>query len=504
MNELIKLGENNLSLIRERIEVPGYARKEIKAGIVHIGAGNFHRSHQAYYTNQVLSKRLDNWGICGVGLMKEDLERYKIFSQQDGLYTLISKESKGSFQAMIIGSIIEYLYGPMNPMAVIQKMSDPCIKIISLTITEGGYNFDSNTGEFIFSDPLIQWDMTHPENPKTVFGFLTQALKSRMLSDISGLTILSCDNIQQNGDVCKKMLLSYITEAEPGIANWVLENCSFPNSMVDRITPISDISDIEYLKTRYQIEDQWPVVAEPFIQWVIEDNFIAGRPKWEEVGAQFVNDVAPYERMKIRLLNAGHTLLGLLGTLLGYKTVDETISDPACKTILRKFMDVEVTPNLGLIEGIDLEEYKDSLIQRFSNPEISDQLTRICSESSTKIPKFVIPTIQDQLKRGGSIQYGALIIACWYRYIELSESSSYNIEIQDIMYKELKQIIISSDKKDPTVFLEIKPVFGDLQHNDIFVKTYHKLILQLRIDDLRNVIRNLNHEGDIHGQKIQM
>jgi len=499
MNELIRLDENNLSLIRERIEVPGYERRKIKAGIVHIGVGNFHRSHQAYYTNQVLSKRFDNWGICGVGLMKEDLKRYKTFNQQDGLYTLISKESKGSFQAMVIGSIIEYLYGPMHSMAVIQKMSDPDIKIISLTITEGGYNFDANTGEFIFSDPLIQWDMTHPVDPKTVFGFLTQALKSRMLSGIPGLTILSCDNIQQNGDICKKMLLSYITEAEPGIIEWVLKNCTFPNCMVDRITPISDISDIEYLKTHYQIEDQWPVVAEPFIQWVVEDNFINGRPKWEEAGVQFVNDVAPYERMKIRLLNAGHTLLGLLGTLLGFKTIYETISDPACKTILRKFMDVEVTPNLGLIDGIDLEEYKDSLIQRFSNPEIGDRLSRICSESSTKIPKFVIPTIQDQLQSGGSIQYGAFIIACWYRYIELSGFSSYNIEIQDVMYDKLKQTVISSDKKDPTIFLEIKPVFGDLKHTEIFVKTFHKLILQLGIDEVRNVIRNLNQAGDIQG-----
>jgi len=491
MDDLVRLCEDTLSLIQERIEAPGYDRKKIKAGIVHIGVGNFHRSHQAYYTDLVLSKHVDNWGICGVGLLKEDLEKYQTFNLQDGLYTLILKESKGSFQAMVIGSVIEYLYAPLDPMAVIQKMSDPDIKIISLTITEGGYNFDTNTGEFITSDQFIQWDITHPEDPKTVFGYLTQALKYRMLAGVSGLSILSCDNIQQNGDMSKKMLLSFMNEAEPGMVDWVLNNCTFPNSMVDRITPVSEIFDIEYLKTHYQIEDQWPVVAEPFIQWVIEDHFICERPKWEEAGVQFVNDVAPYERMKIRLLNAGHTLLGLLGTLLGYKTVDETISDPACRTILRKFMDEEVTPNLGEIDGIDLEEYKDSLIQRFLNPEIGDQLSRICAESSTKIPKFLIPTILDQLKRGGSIQYGAFIIACWYRYLELSDSSSYRIEIQDIMCDQLKQVVISSADRDPEVFLEIKSVFGDLNHADIFVKTFHRLIIQLRINDVKDVVRSL-------------
>jgi mannitol 2-dehydrogenase len=320
----------------------------------------------------------------------------------------------------VIGSIVEYLFAPENPNAVLEKMADPEVRIISLTITEGGYNMDSATEEFRMSDEAVQWDLNHPDRPKTVFGYLIRALKRRRNKGIPGLTILSCDNIQHNGEVCKNMLISYMREAEPGLTGWVEENTTFPNTMVDRITPLTTRADKDYLKDHFHIDDQWPVTCEPFIQWAVEENFANGRPLWQSLGVQFVKDVTPYEKMKIRLLNAGHSLLGFLGALYGYNTIDETVRGPLFNSFLRRFMDREVTPVLGKIEGIDLEDYKDLLIKRFSNPNIKDRLSRICSESSAKIPKFLLPTIQEQLNRGGSTQFGALVVASWYRYLELA------------------------------------------------------------------------------------
>jgi len=364
------LNENILSLISDRIEVPIYNRKNIKTGIVHIGVGNFHRAHEAYFTDLILKSNKKNWGICGIGLLERDHKMYDVMTKQNGLYTLIEMGSRDTSTSKVIGSIVDYLFAPDDLQEVLNRLSAPEVKIISLTITEGGYNFDSNTGGFIFSDPLIEWDLNNPEYPQTVFGFLTQALKRRKDRKLKGLTILSCDNIQQNGNVCRKMLFEYMKEAEVDLVDWVDRYCSFPNSMVDRITPVTKQSDIDYIRTNYGFEDQWPVTCEPFIQWVIEDHFVQGRPEWESVGVQFVQDVEPFEKMKIRLLNAGHTLLGLSGSLMGYKTIDEAVNDPLLSKYLRKFMDVEVTPTLGEIEGINLEQYKDSLIERFSNASI--------------------------------------------------------------------------------------------------------------------------------------
>ena len=259
-------------------------------------------------------------------------------------------------------------------MAVIKKMADPATKIITLTITEGGYNFDDATGEFNSSNPLIQQDLQNPDNPQTIFGYLTQSFKLRKEQGLKGCTIQSCDNIQENGHITKKMVLAYISLAEPDLLDWVSNNISFPNSMVDRITPVTTQEDIQFLKDQTGIEDQWPVVCEPFIQWVIEDKFPMGRPPWEKVGAQFVKEVAPYERMKLSLLNAGHSVVGILGALIGYTTIDEAVKDPAIRTFLNNFLDREVSPTLGQLEGINLREYKDSLIERFGNIHIKDQV----------------------------------------------------------------------------------------------------------------------------------
>jgi mannitol 2-dehydrogenase len=380
-------------------------------------------------------------------------------------------EPSGTLVARIIGSIIEYLFAPENPDAVIEKMADPDIKIITLTITEGGYNFNSATGEFQIDEPLIQWELKNPENPKTVFGYITQALKRRRDRGTPGLTIQSCDNIQKNGDLLKRMLIAYVKEAEPGLTDWIEKQVTFPNSMVDRITPVTTQMDIENLKSAYGIEDAWPVVCEPFIQWIIEDNYSNGRPDWESAGAQFVQDVIPFEKMKIRLLNAGHSLLGFTGALHGYTYIHEVVNDQLFAKFLRDFMDKEVTPVLDEVPGINIGAYKDSLFERFGNSQIKDKVARICLQSSAKIPKFLLPTIREQLKVDGPIECSSLVIAAWCRYAEGIDEAGNKYPVEDEMRVILQEKALCSHQ-DPLSFLRIDSIFGDLIYSKKFTVTY--------------------------------
>jgi mannitol 2-dehydrogenase len=493
MQKSIKLNSKNLSLLSGDVPIPSYDRSAIKTGIVHIGVGGFHRAHEAFYTDQVLGRQgVNDWGICGIGMLETDRKIYDTLVDQDGLYTLMITEPDGSLTSMVIGSIIEYFFAPGNTDTVLEKMADPDIKIISLTITEGGYNFNSATGEFLLAEPAIQRDLNNPGNPSTVFGYITQALKRRRDRGAGGLTIQSCDNIQKNGDISKRMLMSYVKDAEPDLLPWIEKEVTFPNCMVDRITPVTTPSDIEKLRTACGIEDAWPVVCEPYIQWVIEDNYSKGRPGWESAGVQFVQDVSPYEKMKIRLLNAGHSLLGFSGSLYGCSTIDETVRIPLFRTFLREFMDHEVTPVLEKCEGIDLEDYKESLIRRFGNQNIKDQLSRICLESSAKIPKFLLPTIKEQLERGGQIKWSAMVVAAWSRYLELAGTPGYHYQIEDKMGTVLQQNAIASLTGDPLSFLKVEAVFHDLSRSRRFVDIYLRVINNLRKYGIEEAIRRLD------------
>jgi mannitol 2-dehydrogenase len=493
MKEILKLNANNLTLLPKEVRTPTYDRSKIKAGIVHIGVGGFHRSHEAYYVDKLLERNNEtSWGICGVALLDNDQRIFDTLESQNGLYTIMITEPDGTLNVRVIGSIIECLFAPADPEAVLEKMADRDIKIITLTITEGGYNFDSATGEFQIEEPSIQWDLNNPENPRTVFGYLTQALKRRRDRHIEGLTIQSCDNIQKNGHVMKKMLLSYVKEAEPGLITWIEKHVTFPDCMVDRITPVTMQSDIEKLKSAFGIDDGWPVVCEPFIQWVVEDNYSNGRPEWESVGVQIVSDVCPYEKMKIRLLNAGHSLLGFSGSLYGCNTIDETVRIPLFGSFLREFMDIEVTPILEEVRGINIEDYKDCLIQRFGNQNIKDKLSRICLESSAKIPKFLLPTIKEQLGRGGEIKRSVVVIAGWCRYLELAGTTGHDYNIEDRMGVVLRKNAIASMSDDPLAFLKIESIFNDLVRSKRFVDTYLSVIESIREYGIAETIRNLN------------
>lgn len=493
MKPTIKLNQKNLETVANQVSVPSYNRNKLKTGIVHVGIGGFHRAHQAYYTDQLLhDESITDWGICGVALLDYDAKIYNCLKEQDGLYTLIVKELDGSLTKRIIGSIVDYLFAPENPLAVIERMANSDVKIITLTITEGGYNRNEATGEFDFNSQLINHDFENPLTPKTIFGYLTQALKLRKERGLMGCTIQSCDNIQGNGHIAKKMLLSYVQKAEPELVSWIEANVSFPNSMVDRITPVTASSDITNLKETLGIEDSWPVVCEPFIQWVIEDDFITGRPAWEQVGAQFVEDVAPYEKMKLSLLNAGHSVLGILGALIGYQTIDEAVNDSAISSFLRMYMDNEVTPNLQDLKGINLRSYKASLIERFGNVYIKDQIDRICSESSAKIPIFILPTVSAQLKQNGSIEHAAFVIAAWAIYSLGVNENDDSLTIKDAMKTVLNERALAS-KENPTAFLEIESVFGKLKDSEVFVSVYKKAYQNIKNNGIEACIVKMNN-----------
>jgi mannitol 2-dehydrogenase len=391
----------------------------------------FHRAHQALYTDDLLNQGEDSqWGFCGVGLLKHDARIHDALLSQDCLYALVERSIEGD-TARIIGSIVNFLFAPDEPQKVIEQMASPATRIVSLTITEGGYYINQATGELDAQYQDLQKDLAHPHELSCSFGYLLEALDHRRLRGLAPFTIMSCDNIQSNGEVAKKMLMAFAELRDPALSNWMAENCLFPNSMVDRITPATTDEHRNLVKEKLGIDDGWPVMTESFKQWVIEDRFVQGRPKWEQAGAQMTTDVLPYEKMKLRLLNASHQALCYIGMLLGYQLVHETMEDADIRKLVKRMMDDEVTAILPEVPGIDLGEYKNTLIERFANPAIRDQLSRIGIYGSSVIPKFVLPSIEEQLKRGGPIKLLSFTVASWFRYLNLLDESGKEMPMLD-------------------------------------------------------------------------
>ena len=489
----MKLNQENLSKLSGRLSAPTYDRASLKTGIVHVGVGGFHRSHQAYYVHRLLEKLNEqDWAICGVGLRDADRKISEVLNRQDCLYTLVTQHPDGTEKSTIIGSIHEFLLAGDSSESVIDKMAHPDVRIVSLTITEGGYNFNPNTGEFDFDNPDVKHELAHPTEPQTIYGYLTAALEKRKSNGVKPFTILSCDNIQHNGDVTRKMVLAFAFKRDPVLAEWIAREVSFPNSMVDRITPATTPETTAYLKKTYDLEDEWCVVCEPFIQWVVEDKFCNGRPILEGVGVQFVPDVTPYEKMKIRLLNAGHSVLGIPGSIHGHPTIDACMSDEVFARFMRKFMDAEVTPILDPLEGIDIDKYKDQLEERFANPNIKDSVSRICSESSAKLPKFLIPTLIENLKMNGSIQYATFVLAAWCYYNDRqTNEKGEELEIIDVQKEKLHQIAKNTEK-DWLAFIRQSELFGDLVNNETFTVEYIKAIqLIYKEKNIRHLMNTL-------------
>ena len=381
--------------------------------------GAFHRAHQALVIDRLLRAGLANdWAITGVGVLPGDARMRDALVPQSGLYTLVEKSPDGTWSPRVIGSVIEYLFAPDDPEAVIERMADPATRIVSLTVTEGGYNFNQATGAFDDTNPDVQHDLDPGAAPRTIFGLITEALARRRARGIPAFTIMSCDNIQGNGHVAHGVFSAFARLKDPELAAWIEANVRFPNSMVDRIVPATTDADRAQVLERFGIADAWPVVCEPFFQWVLEDSFSDGRPPYEQAGVQIVEHVEPYELMKLRLLNAGHQALAYPGHLMGYRLVHEASQDPLIARYLLRYMEDEATPTLRPVPGIDLDAYRHELIARFSNAQIRDTVARLAFDASDRIPKFLVPVIQERLAARQPVPLSAAIVATWARYSE--------------------------------------------------------------------------------------
>jgi mannitol 2-dehydrogenase len=485
------LTNQNLQSIGEQVPVPTYDRSRVTTGVVHFGVGGFHRAHQAMYHDRLMNdgKALD-FGICGVGVMPGDSLMKEALDAQDGLYTLVLKHPDGTYEPRVIGSIIDYLFAPDDPEVVIEKMAAESTRIVSLTVTEGGYNIHAVTGEFDTTNPAVVADLEPGAVPKTTFGLITEALARRRERGVAPFTVMSCDNLQGNGHLTQMVFTAFARLRDPDLAAWVQREVRFPNSMVDRITPVTTDADRAEVRERFGIDDRWPVVCEPFTQWVLEDSFTAGRPPYEDAGVQLVDDVVPYELMKLRLLNAGHQGLAYFGHLCGYRLVHEAAQDPLFQRFLLGYMDEEATPTLAPVPGVDLDEYKRTLIERFSNPEVRDTIARLGAESSDRIPKWVLPVIREQLKKGGEIKRATAIVASWARYAEGIDENGQPIQVVDRLKDSLMQIA-GRNREDPDAFIANRELFGDLVDDKRFVTAYRWALASLHERGARATLESL-------------
>jgi mannitol 2-dehydrogenase len=485
------LNARTLAYWRGRLPVPDYDRDLVTAGVVHIGVGGFHRAHQAMYHDRLMNQgtALD-WGICGVGVMAADRRMKEVLDAQDGLYTLVLKHSDGTYEPRVIGSIVEYLFAPDDPEAVIEKMAAESTRIVSLTITEGGYNLSDVTGEFDVANPDVLADLEPGAVPRTTFGLITEALRRRWKRGLAPFTVMSCDNLQDNGYLSKRVFTAFARLRDPDLGDWIEREARFPNSMVDRITPVTTDTDRGEIRERFGIEDLWPVVCEPYTQWVLQDAFTAGRPPYERVGVQVVEQVEPYELMKLRLLNGSHQAMAYFGYLCGYRLVHEAAQDPLFQAFMLGYMDCEATPTLAPVPGVDLEGYKHTLIERFSNPQVRDTIARLCAESSDRIPKWLLPVVRAQLVTGGEIRRSAAVVASWARYAEGFDEAGQPIEVVDRLRDTLTRLA-RQQYEDPDAFIANRDVFGDLVDQKAFVSAYRSALTSLHQRGARATLESL-------------
>ena len=415
---------------------------------MHLGVGGFHRAHQAVYLDDLLAlPDTERWGEIGVGVLPGDARMRDALRGQDFLFTVVERSASAQ-SARVIGSMMGYILAAEDREAAIEAMAAPSTRIVSLTITEGGYYLDEGTGQFF------------PDHPEIQRGLITEALQRRRLRGLPPFTVMSCDNLQENGHVTKAVVLGYAGRRDPALGQWIADQVSFPCSMVDRITPGTTPEDLQFVATRFGVKDAWPVMTEPFRQWVIEDNFCNGRPAWERVGAELIGDVAPYETMKIRLLNGSHLAMAYLGALAGFTYVHEILADPTFHAFIRAFME-EVTPVVPVIPGTSVTEYKQTLLERFSNPSINDQVTRICSEGSAKMPKWLLPSITELLATGGRTDLLTLVVGSWIHYFgQDTDERGQPLEIIDARKAELAALARQSPS-DPRPLLADTTIFGE-------------------------------------------
>ncbi|MBB5223764.1 mannitol 2-dehydrogenase [Amaricoccus macauensis] len=441
------------------VERPAYARGDLSAGIVHFGVGNFHRAHLQVYLDRLMNAGRDrDWAIVGAGVTPYDVKMRDALAGQDWLTTVVEQSADVS-SARVTGVMTDFL-PPMDGPAIVRALADPAIRIVTLTVTEGGYFVNPATGKFDPENPAIAADAANPDDPKTVFGLILAGLKARRAAGVPPFTVLSCDNVPHNGRVCRDAVAGLAAAQDAGFADWVRDSVAFPNAMVDRIATVTTDRERQITRETYGIDDAWPVFAEDFIQWVIEDNFPAGRPAFEEVGAQFVEDVTPFEMMKLRILNAGHAMIAYPAGLLDIHFVHEGMEHPLVRDFLRKVELEEVVPIVPSVPGMEPAQYFDIIERRFANPKIGDTIRRLCFDGSNRQPKFIIPSIADRLAQGLAVDGLALESALWCRYCAGTTDSGAVIEPNDPIWDRLSETAQRA-KTDPGAWLDMRDIYGD-------------------------------------------
>ncbi|HTO27030.1 MAG TPA: mannitol dehydrogenase family protein, partial [Devosia sp.] len=440
--------------------VPAYDRSTLSPGIVHFGVGNFHRAHQAVYLDDLFASGTDHdWALVGAGVREADEAMRQKLMAQDWLTTVVEQEADTS-SARITGAMIDYIR-PGDSAAVIARLADPAIRIVSLTITEGGYYIDPASQKFDPNHPDIAFDAANMADPKTAFGLILAGLMRRRAAGIVPFTVMSCDNIPGNGHVTQNAVVGLAHLVDPALAQWVKDNVAFPNGMVDRITPATSQREIGLLADTFGIDDAWPVFCESFRQWVLEDNFPAGRPALEKVGVQFVKDVAPYEHMKIRILNGGHATIAYPAGLMDIHFVHEAMQHPVVSAFLAKVERDEIIPVVPPVPDTDLNDYFALCERRFANPKIGDTIRRLALDGSNRQPKFIIPSALDRVKRQQSVGGLSLVSALWCRYCYGTTDSGAIIEPNDPSWDRLTAQAHLA-KADPKAWLAMADIYGDL------------------------------------------
>ena len=446
----------------------GYDRAAIAPGIVHFGFGNFHRAHQASYIDRLLQHgAAHEWGICGVGILLSDAAMRDAMSDQDCLFTVIERHPDGTVRTRVVGSVVEYRYAPDDPEGIFTRLVDPSVRIVSLTVTEGGYLRDPATGRFDPEHPDVIHDARNSTRPRTAFGYIVEGLRRRRAAGIEPFTVMSCDNLQGNSDAAREAIVAIASRMDPQLAEWITDDVAFPNGMVDRITPVTTDRDREVLAEDFGIRDRWPVPCEPFTQWILEDHFPTGRPALEDVGVQFVSDVQPYEFMKLRLLNASHQALAYLAGPQGYLLVDEAMRDSAIRSFLAEYMQREARPTLGELPGVNVDAYISMILERFANPQIRDTVLRLATDGSNRMATFTLPVIRENLQAGRPIDFGAAMVAAWAEYWAALARGDIPAELMPADPRQETLLSAASDS-DPQAFVGESALLADLAESSRF------------------------------------
>lgn len=468
-----------------RVQQPRYDRQQLRSRIVHFGFGAFHRAHQALLTNRVLNEKGGDWGICEISLFSGDVLMSQLRAQ-DHLFTVLEKGAEGN-QAIVVGAVHECLNAKLDSLAaIIEKFCEPQVAIVSLTITEKGYCIDPATGKLDMHNTRILHDLENPTEPHSAPGILVEVLHRRRERGLPPFTVLSCDNIPDNGHVVKNAVLGMAQKRSAELAGWIDAHVSFPGTMVDRIVPAATETSLAEITQELGVEDPCAISCEPFIQWVVEDNFVAGRPEWEAAGVQMVKDVLPWEQMKLRMLNGSHSFLAYLGYLAGYAHINECMEDASFREAARRVMLNEQAPTLRITD-VDLTAYADSLIDRFANPALQHRTWQIAMDGSQKLPQRMLDGIRVHLERKSAWPLLALGVAGWIRYVSGTDERGDAIDVRDPLSDKIQSLVkASSEVERVNALLTLSEVFGqDLPHNSVFVDAVNEAYQRLTRDGAR-------------------